>query len=651
MSDYAQCLLSLPYKEDKYVSLFQQELGLEIVVFKEGDDSRILSLINDDITENLNLPEVQLVVKELTRLYDDGNALIPDAMYTHTFKGANHLEDYASHKHLVPMAGIPYTTSKGKVAEFLKKMETEFLMGWTPKLDGVALSIEGKIGINGKMYVERILTRGDGERGNEIQNYPEGWEKHKGVVKGNDFIVRGELVIQDSSFKILNESRVANGDKPYKIPRGVAAAAAREKKCENPLIEWCTFISYWSWGVPITIKLSYARVPVFTGFQFDQGVMDKFFNTYNDYIGAPTDGIVIAPIRDTHKGIREGLQSEMMLAFKPPELVITAEVVEVIYQKGRTDVLTPVIVINPVDMYGKTVSKVSGFNYSVIKEDVVSKGGTIDITLSGEVTPTYVRGSAKGGDPQMVRYPKCPECNSHGVPTSGRNYSCMMSSCSGELPQAKHFYHVLGVKGVGPEILRNFMENYKEPWWDFDAILMSDLVNTQMAKDHLDDLPHKDIECWRVIEALGIKGVAKATAKKLEDLCAGDIENLLQDLQYSDGEEIGWIGERYDNLIASVEEVMPIIHHVAENLIITYQDVESALLQDEKVVVTGSFNGYKRTDIEALVQKHGGSSTSAISSRTTLLVVGNNPGSKLKKAQQLGTEMVTLDEFLAMIEE
>lgn len=593
--------------------------------------------------------------------------------------------------HRMRMASLDNAYSLEEVKVFMQKVCLE--VGEQSQFCA-ELKIDG-FGINlffdcGKLVY--ATTRGDGLNGEDVtENFLTLPDIPHSISYQGQIEIRGEIYMPLKEFLALNEQRRELEAKTFANPRNAAAGSIKLKNREELKTRKLRAIFY---------SLGYYEAPLFMDNDHEQLINSQALVL--DFLqkqGFPTsqralcttyeqaerfclqmekeryslpfdiDGIVIK-LNDLEQQKRLGFTGKspkwaVAYKFKPEEKETQVESLS--FQVGRTGAVTPVANLKPVFISGSTVSRATLHNADEIARLDLRIGDTVTIVKSGEIIPKIlsVDTAKRPAEAVAVVFPTaCPVCNSHLVrDVEGSITYCANSACPAQiLRKIEHFASrdALDISGLGESLIARFVE---------EGIIHSipDIYNLDYDKiASLDRLGSKSVENLRlavetskaknfekVLFALGIRHVGTITAKSLAEhfgnidkLIAADKESLLS---VPDIGEI--VAESIISFLASKDNLLLIEKLKEAGLNFSYlSEQKSSALEGLSFLITGTLPGYGRKEMEAMIVSHGGKILGSVSKQLTHLVVGENPGSKLDKANKLGTvKIVSEAELLAMM--
>src|SRR5580692_2401039 len=549
------------------------------------------------------------------------------------------------------------------------------------KFDGLSMSLVYEGGI-----LTRGVTRGDGTTGEEvtanvrtIRSIPlrvDPSELRK-LRLPLDFEVRGEIIMPLRGFEALNEKQEEEGGKRFSNPRSAAAGAVRVLDPEITRSRRLDFYGYLllaggrvptrrhSEALEAMQKLHFKVSPEWrlcTSLE----VVKKFIDAWEskrEKLPYEIDGIVIK-VNDVGQQQELGFTSKAprwAVAYKYPARQETTVVNDVIFQVGRTGTLTPVAVLEPVQVGGVIVSRSTLHNMDEIARLGLHIGDTVIVERAGEVIP-HVMKVVKEGKPrrEIVVPEKCPECHSriHKDPEEVA-YRCVNASCPAKRRESLlHFAgrHAMNIDGLGDKIVDQLVE--KGLVKDFadlyelklDGVAELERMAEKSAKNLLDEIDaSKNNSLARLIYALGMRFVGERTGQLLAEHFASLPK--LAEATVEELEEVGEVGPKVAQSIAdffSESANRKLIQRLKdEGLKMTEKRAapEDTRFAGMTFVFTGALVHRSREEAGAEVTKHGGKVASSVSKLTDYVVVGADPGSKYEKARSLGVTTLNEEEF------
>ena len=591
--------------------------------------------------------------------------------------GGAPLKKFHQYKHSAPMLSLDNTFSKEEFYEFHKRIvkkigNDDFDYICEHKFDGLAVELIYKKGI-----LSVGATRGDGRVGEDVtaniktlQNVP---LKLATTNLPDVLKIRGEVLMFKSDFEKLNWEREKQGLKLFANPRNAAAGSLRQLDSKITAERRLTMLAYGLESKLEFIKnqsdiyqyLSEIQFPVSPYAKVMRGVekvysYHSYWESHRDELEYEIDGIVVKlnnlDYQNMIGSVAHSPRWAIAWKFKPEEKETLVE--DIIVQVGRTGILTPVALLKPVVIRGVTVSRVTLHNQDEINRKDVRIGDSVVIYRSGDVIPKLkkVIKEKRGSELKPFQIPgNCPVCHSKVIKYEGEvALRCSNPYCPAQIKETiKHFISKKGmnIEGIGEEWIEKLVDVHfindladiffipKEKW------LSMDRMGEKLADKFLKTLGNsKSISFDHFIFALGIRYVGEQTARIL----AQKFESIevLSQASKEDLENIEEIGVKIAQSIVYFfqdSRNQKILKKLLNIVTIIYPKPNDNLpLAGMQFVVTGTLKKYSRTQIEDLIIHLGGKVAKSVSSKTTWLIVGENPGSKYKKA--IGLKIKIIDE-------
>ncbi|MGM0934762.1 MAG: NAD-dependent DNA ligase LigA [Bacteroidota bacterium] len=552
------------------------------------------------------------------------------------------------------------------------------------KYDGASISLTYE---DGKL--KRAVTRGDGFQGDDVTNNIKTIRSIPLKLKGDypdKFDIRGEIILPYEGFAKMNAERVEAGEEPYANPRNTASGSLKlqdsAEVAKRPLD--CLLYSIVTERIPAKTHfetLEKARswgfkVPAEAELKDNIGEVLDYINYWDIHrhdLPYETDGVVVK-VNDLHQ------QDELGYTAKSPRWAIAykfkaeqeaTKLKKITYQVGRTGAITPVANLEPVQLAGTIVKRASLHNADQIAKLDIREGDTVFVEKGGEIIPKIVGVDFTKRDPETpeTKYAEnCPECGTKLIRKEGeaQHYCPNYNGCPPQIiGRIQHYISrkAMDIEGLGGETVAllvnaNLIENYA----DLYTLKKEDILPLErMAEKSAENLINgieksKEIPFERTLFALGIRYVGETVAKKLakhyksiDALMAASEEDLIA---------IDEIGERIARSVReffSSEENREIIQRLKEYGVQLEIDAEVLANHTDKLagntfVISGVFEKVSRNELKKMIEENGGKVSGSISGKTNYLVAGENMGpSKLAKAEKLGTNIISEDEFLKML--
>lgn len=549
------------------------------------------------------------------------------------------------------------------------------------KFDGLSISLQYEDGA-----LVRGVTRGDGTTGEDvtpnvktIRSIPlrvEAADLKKAKLQA-DFEVRGEIMMTRKSFEALNRQQEEAGGKIFVNPRNAAAGAVRVL---DPTITAQRKLDFFAYYLYVDGKVPFPKhsVSLQTLKQLRFRASDDWklcngIDAVIDYCSAwdekreklpyEIDGVVIK-VNDTALQNELGFTSKAprwAIAFKYPARQEQTVVNDIIVQVGRTGTLTPVAVLEPVQVGGVTVSRSTLHNMDEIERLGVQIGDTVLVERAGEVIPHVLKVVKQGKPRKPFKMPtKCPVCGSaiHKAEDEVA-YRCVNAACPAKLKESLLHYagrHAMDIDGLGDKIVDQLVEKgiVKDPA-DLYALKLEEVAELERmgeksAQNLLEEIEaSKKQPLSRLIYALGIRFVGERTGQLLAEHFS-----TLEELAAAKAEELENVQEVGPKVAESITEffsepanrnLIKKLHKAGVRPTEEKREVRSQKLAGKSFVFTGGLANRSREEAGELVVQNGGKVSGSVSKKTDYVVVGTDPGSKYDKAKELGVTILTEQEF------
>lgn len=593
---------------------------------------------------------------------------------------------FEKYTHDRPMLSLGDVFNDDELREFDKRVRSD--LDGAPleyvvelKIDGLAVNL---IYENGQFV--RGVTRGDGVVGEDITNNVRTIRTIPLRIDSTSphIEIRGEVYMPVASFTALNEQRRNDELEPFANPRNAAAGSLRQLDPQITAQRKLAFFAYALGGnTGITIESQEELLQDLREFRFQvNGEYRKFtdiedviafihsWDDRRDSLPYATDGMVVkvnsfaqqAQLGNTVKIPR------WAIAYKfPPEQAET-KVLAISVSLGRTGVLTPAADLKPVRLAGTTVKRATLHNEDYIRDKDIRVGDTVIIQKAGEIIPEVVRSlpDKRTGSEVVFAMPHtCPACGSEVIRREGEAaWRCVNPDCPAVIGEKiAHFVSrdAMNIDGLGDAIVQQLLsKELIHDVADIYALNKEELVALEgFGEKSADNLlkaieASKSVGLARVLFALGIRFVGAKAGRVLAE-SFGSVEALMA-ASAEDLTAIDDIGPRIADSIVSYfdeEKSKALIEKLkAHGVDMTAEKKEliSTSFDGEIVVLTGKLQLFTRKEAEQAVEARGGKCTSSVTKKTTLVVVGAEPGSKYEKARQLGTPIISEAEFKEWLE-
>lgn len=515
----------------------------------------------------------------------------------------------------------------------------------------------------------RFATRGNGEIGEDITHTA---SRINGMDKiGHiDEPVRIEAYMRKSTFERLNEERIKSGEEPFKNPRNAAAGMLRNKDAGK--VQGIDYVAYNLVGskMPETKqveKLSNNQFQIVDHFSKPDGsivykkedidlAIQQIESFNRDELDYEIDGLVIKSNKESALEIygSTGHHPKNMVAYKFPSQGIWTKLVDVINQVGRTGKVTPVGIIEPTELMGSTITRVTLHNYGIMNALKISKGCDVLLVKANDVIPAIIESRNYNPLKAIKKPAHCPECQSELVEINDQQF-CQNPECSSKL--LFNICHLskrdaLDIEGLSEETAKKIIDaGYVEHPFDiFDLTEEQIMALEGFAKRSASKL-HKNIQNSRktslkqFIYAAGIPTIGRSVS---EDIAKkfGNLDKLLADID-NDCRELSTIEGIGDVLKENIINNKHLLVKLKEKVIPKSEEVKNTSTPSKQltIVITGKFD-QPRKYFEALIKDAGHKTSGSVSKKTDYVLVGEAAGSKLTKAQELNIPILNSEEEL-----
>jgi DNA ligase (NAD+) len=547
------------------------------------------------------------------------------------------------------------------------------------KIDGLAIELVYENGI-----LKTGATRGDGVIGEDVTQNLRTIASIPLKLFGKfpkQLIVRGEVYLKTKEFKRLNRELEKKGEKIYANPRNLAAGSIRQL---NPEITANRHLDSFAYALitdlgqkkhedehKILRELGF-KTNLHNKFCKDLNEVEKFRNYWEkvrEKLDYEIDGIVVITSDDSafRKLGAIGKAPRGAIAYKFSAKEATTIIEDVIWQVGRTGVLTPVAVLKPVQIGGATITHATLHNFNEIKRLGVKIGDTVIVGRAGDVIPDIIKPlkNMRTGREKEIMVPHlCPACGSKVVRIQGEvAYKCSDKNCGAILRE--RIYHFVSKKafdivGVGPKIADRFLdEGLIKDAADLFFLEEEDIKHLErFAEKSASNIiksiqSKKDIKLERFLFGLGIPQVGEETAidlaknygslKKIEESSLEELQRI-QDIGPKVAESIyKWFGEK------NSLEFLHKLRKAGITIINPKSEIRKSKLKGKTFVLTGELETMTRDEAKEKIRSLGGDISSSVSKNTSFVIAGSEPGSKFNKAEKLGVKIISEKEFIKLI--
>lgn len=593
-------------------------------------------------------------------------------------------EKFFQHTHKYRLYSLDNTYNEEELKRWYervcKEYNKELELVCELKIDGLAIALtynEGLFALG--------VTRGDGVTGEEItQNLKTIKAIPLKLFEPKSLEVRGEIYMPKSSFEKLNEEALASGDKVFANPRNAASGSLRQLDSSITAKRDLSMFTYTGIfensedkqikthydGMMYLKKLGFKVNPNIRLVKNIQGAIDycNEWATKRFDLDYATDGVVIK-VNDFSIQKDLGYTSrapKWATAFKFPPEEVSTKLLDIELNTGKTGIITPVAILEPVQLAGSTVARASLHNFDEIRRLDIRIGDTVLVKKAAEIIPKVVKVMDTAIHKSLPEYQipdKCPACGGPLIEKEGEvGLYCENPNCS-RLMCAKIEYWVskeaMDIDYIGPSVIqqlydKKFISNpvdlYRLTMQDF---MQLDLVKEKSASNMYTSVQNsKSRSLNRLLTALGIRHVGKETA----EILAGEFGSI-DALGKATLEELSTIEGIGDIIAKSIYD-----YFRDENNLKMLEDLKqlglnpssapkakSDILAGKTFVLTGTLQNMTRDEASSVIKSHGGKTSSSVSKKTSYVLAGENAGSKLDKAKDLGVIILTEDDFLEMI--
>jgi DNA ligase (NAD+) len=541
-----------------------------------------------------------------------------------------------------------------------------------PKFDGASLNLIYDNGI-----LTQAITRGDGSIGEDVTQNAKTIQSIPLTIDYQERIeIRGEVVIFKEDFEKINEERLKNGESLFANPRNAAAGSLRQLDTRITAARRLVFMPYGIGANSLEIKnLSermewvYAlgfRNPHMTHLCISADEIETFYHEMRverDSFAMLLDGMVI-------KVDAIAVQDELgytvknprwAAAYKFPAIEKLTRLREVILQVGRSGVVTPVAIVEPVDIEGVVVERSTLHNFDEIERKDIRIGDKVIILRSGDVIPKIIKviASERDGSEQVIERPHhCPICGSELL-DEGALIKCQNLSCEARVVNSIIYFaskQCLNIDGLGDKIVEALHQSgMVQEVSDLFVLTMDQLLSLEGFKEKksrnlLDAIAAaRGCECWRFINALGIEHIGEVASKSLCTAFGTAFDTASR-------EEIlaldGFGGEMVESILEFVrvnQDKIEKLRNILNPTSPVKKEAEENAFKGKSVVITGSMS-VPRDTVKGILEELGAKVASSVSKKTDFVIYGEDAGSKYDKAVELGIALLTESEFREMIE-
>lgn len=654
--------------------------------------SELIDLINyhNNRYYNEDSPEISdfeydKLMKELIKLEEE-NPKLKRADSPSSRVGGKPLDKFNQVTHKIPMLSLSNAYSAQDLRDFDKRVRdsinegVEYVVEF--KIDGLSVGLTYNNGI-----FEKGATRGNGIIGEDItQNLKTVKTIPLKVEDNEEIVVRGEVYISKENFETINKIQEEEGLQLFANPRNLAAGTLRQLDskltAKRPLdififnLEYIenTELKTHSESLEYLNKLGFKVSPNYKVFSdMDEIIKHIDYWTVNrSNLPFEIDGMVIK-VNNLSQREKMGYTAKSprwAIAYKFPAEQKKTKLIDIIVEVGRTGTITPTAILEPVRLAGTTVSRATLHNEDYINEKDIRIGDTVIVQKAGDIIPQVVEvvKDERTGDEIIFKLPeKCPVCSEPTVRLEGEAaVKCINISCPAQIRRGIiHFASrdAMNIEGLGESIVTLLLDNkIIKDIADLYYINKEDIINLErMGEKSASNLVNaieksKQNDLYRLINGLGIKYIgvkgAKVLAKNfksLDEIINADMSELINLEEFGDimaNSVIQFFKEEKNiGVIKKLEDA-----GVNTKSIVSEDKGLVNIFEGMKIVLTGTLSTLKRNDAKEMIEARGGKATSSVSKSTTFVLAGEEAGSKLTKANELGIPVIDENEFLEMIE-
>ena len=584
------------------------------------------------------------------------------------------LEGFNKAAHLSRMWSLEDVFDRTELNDWIeraKKVESNISFYCEPKFDGASLNL-----IYENKKLKYAITRGDGTIGEDVTNNILTIHSIPLVIDYDGLIeIRGEIVIKKDDFEKLNEERLVASESIFANPRNAAAGSLRQL---DPKITAKRRLFFYPWGIGFN-SLDFTHSSNAMEFVRNLGFLSppmsqkcsnieeieefykKLLQNRNE-IAMMLDGMVVK-IDEINAQVDLGFtvkHPKSSCAYKFPAIEKTTVVKSIILQVGRTGVVTPVAVVEPVDIEGVKVERATLHNFDEIKRKDIRIGDTVIIIRSGDVIPKIIK-VIEGRRPEnskIINRPEfCPDCGSELL-VEEVLIKCQNIKCQSRVVNSIIYFaskNCMNIDGLGNKIIELLYKEQKiQNILDLYSLRYEDLQNLEGFKDKkinniLSSIANtKYSDAWRVVNALGIEHIGEVASK---DLCKKFGVNLF-DLSFEDVNNIDGFGEAMtlsflEFMRVNEQSVRKIFEIIEPKVEVAIEIIENPF-KNKTIVLTGTMRK-SRDEVKKILENLGAKITGSVSKKTDFVIFGEDAGSKLQKAGELGVKSISENEMEDMI--
>jgi len=541
-----------------------------------------------------------------------------------------------------------------------------------PKFDGASLDL-----VYEKGRLVRAATRGDGSVGEDVTNNARTIRSIPLRIDYEEFIeIRGEVLMSMDEFERVNRERLEASAPPFANPRNAAAGSLRQL---DPAVTAKRGLLFQPWGVGVNslqmehlsrkmefiYSLGFRKPPlreICHSIEEIEKVYEKLM-AMRSSLPLMLDGMVV---KIDSISVEEALgytvkNPRWMVAYKFPALEKQTRIVDIVQQVGRTGVVTPVAIVEPVEIEGVRVERATLHNYDEIERKDIRIGDMVSIIRSGDVIPKIIRvlESFRDGDEIAVERPtRCPVCGSELL-DEGALIKCQNLSCPARVLNSIIYYAskaCMNIEGLGEKMVKQLYDaGLVREIEDLYRLETGDLLKLEgfrekRARNLIEAIKRsKGAECRRFVNALGIEHIGEVASGKICEEFGLDFPRAdMQSLTAIDGFGMEMALSFTEFMRVNMQKVLRLMEIVEPKAPEATQSI-SSVFSGKSVVLTGRMSR-ARSEIKKILESYGAKVSSSVSSKTDYLIYGEDAGSKYDKAISLGVETLSEDELWERIE-
>ncbi len=640
--------------------------------------------------------KIKLLKKWAEAYYTKDNPLVTDEEYDKLYKeiekfedkhteladpnsptkrvGGEVLDEFVKAKHIQRMWSMEDVFSEDELDKWLQRVYKN--VGITqlycePKFDGASLNLIYEDG-----RLKQAITRGDGVIGEDVTHNAKAISSIPQNINYDKLIeIRGEVLMPKDEFERLNTDRAKKDEQLFANPRNAAAGSMRQL---DSSITAKRELVFQTWGIGKN-SLKYKKLSDIMDFIYSLGFnkppkrevcqrkedIEKLYQEFikqRDSFSVMLDGLVVK-INDI--SLQESLgytvkYPKWMCAYKFPAIEKMTKLKDVIFQVGRTGVVTPVAIVNPVNIEGVIVERATLHNFDEIKRKDIRINDTVIIIRSGDVIPKIIKVQTNfrnGSERRVQRPTHCPVCGSELL-DEGILLKCQNLLCEARVVNSIIYFaskQCLNIEGLGDKIvkllydkkiIKSVLDLFK---LKEEKLLQLEGFKEKKVKNILKSILNiKGVDCWRFVNALGIEHIGEVASKKIcQKFGSKILEISKEELLEINGFGLEMAESFLDFIKVNKELILKLLDIISpkEPKKINIAD---SFLKDKTVVITGSMSK-PRDKIKETLEKYGAKVTSSVSKKTDFLIYGKDAGSKFEKAKKMGVKVISEEEIIKRI--